>query len=375
VSPLHRLYSRVIDVEQKSLGIQAIRWGLRPISYLYGAIISARRRAYHQGLFRSERVSCCVVSIGNLTVGGTGKTPITLALARELIKRGFRIAVISRGYKRTHVSEKISIVSDGKRILTDVAHAGDEPLMIARQEPRAIVAVGANRVQVARLIIRKYTPDAILLDDGFSHLAIARDFDLLLLHADAPTGNGQFLPLGPLREAQSALSDADLICFTRCRSSQIEPMSFHIPTIRSGYRVIGFRRLDSTDITPVHRFPHKKATAASGIANPNDFARILKSCGIQLNRHHIFPDHHPYFKAEARRIATSSRLPVIVTEKDAVKWESLINQEQKKSVWATVMESYIMEPVQEWERFLDRIGEKIREKKSVISGKFQDHGV
>ncbi|MFN2165764.1 MAG: tetraacyldisaccharide 4'-kinase, partial [Anaerolineae bacterium] len=170
---------------------------LKVLSLGYGALVRLRSAAY-AGSRRRRRLPVPVISVGNLTVGGTGKTPMIARLAASLLAAGRRPAIVSRGY-RGGLEKTGGIVSDGHRLLQDAAAAGDEPFMLAMQLPGVPVAVGRDRYEIGRRVIRALSADVILLDDGFQHLRLARDVDILLMDARRPLGNGHVLPRGPLR--------------------------------------------------------------------------------------------------------------------------------------------------------------------------------
>ncbi|HEU4402317.1 MAG TPA: tetraacyldisaccharide 4'-kinase, partial [Candidatus Polarisedimenticolia bacterium] len=183
---------------------------LAPPALLYRAAVRARNALYDSGRLRVHRLPCAVVSIGNLTAGGTGKTPLTSFVAGLLRDSGYRVGVASRGYRR-HGTRAPLLVADGRALLVDAAHAGDEPYLIARDNPGVAVAVGADRAAAARLLLAAHNPEVIVLDDGFQHRRLGRDLDLLLLDGPDPWGNGKMLPLGPLREPLSGLARAGAI--------------------------------------------------------------------------------------------------------------------------------------------------------------------
>ena len=184
------------------------------ISVGYGGIVRLRETLYKKGLLQSKRLPCPVISIGNITVGGSGKTPMTIYVA-ELIKHlGYGVAIISRGYKGQ--AEKIGgVVCDGRRICMGPDTAGDEPFMVAQRLKTVPVIVGQNRFKAGRLAIREFKPDVLLLDDAFQHLKLHRDLDIVLLDSKAPLGNTYLFPRGTLRESASALSRGDAVVLTR----------------------------------------------------------------------------------------------------------------------------------------------------------------
>ena len=187
---------------------------LSMVSKVYGGAVKLRRNFYKQAVFKSKRLPCSIISIGNITVGGTGKTPMTIYVAKVVKQLGYNVAVISRGYKGK--AEKIGgIVSDGKALLMTPEIAGDEPYMIAKRLNDVPVIIGRNRFEAGRQAISKFDPDVIVLDDGFQHLKLQRDLDLVLLDYRKPFGNGHLLPRGVMREPASALLNANAVILTR----------------------------------------------------------------------------------------------------------------------------------------------------------------
>src|SRR3989442_6529994 len=187
---------------------------LVPLSYLYGLAMRARAALYARGLLRQQILPCRVISVGNLTVGGTGKTAVVIALAAALRDRGGKLGVISRGYKRRSGTSILEI-SDGRTLRGHPGDSGDEPFLIAQRCSGVPVAVGADRPLVGRYLVDRFDLDTLVLDDGFQHLALRRDMDILVLDAGAPFGNGYLLPRGRLREPLSAMERASAVLLTR----------------------------------------------------------------------------------------------------------------------------------------------------------------
>ena len=186
---------------------QPVRHGLHWIAWIYGLVTRLRLWCYRRGWLSRTRLPCRVVSVGNLTVGGTGKTPIVILLTQWLLARGQRVAILSRGYKRASTGPQL-LVSNGSKLFADSSAAGDEPFLIAQRCPHAIVAVGADRVALGRWVLEQYPVDCIVLDDGFQHLALHRDVDLVLLDASDGAGLDALLPAGRLREPLTGLGRA-----------------------------------------------------------------------------------------------------------------------------------------------------------------------
>ena len=305
----------------------------RPFSPLYGWAMRLRETGYRRGVFRTARMAVPVISVGNLTLGGTGKTPLVLHLARLLLDHGLRPAVISRGYGGA-TRKPVNIVSDGSDILLSAREAGDEPRLLAESLPRLMVLTGVvRRLPAARAV--EMGADVLILDDGFQHLAVGRDLDLVLFSADCLAGNSRIFPGGDLREPVKALHRATAFVLTgvnaenRERSHRFADLLSQRfpgkPIFLHGYRVTGFvgrndRRLQSLDRRPDGL---DQAFALCGIAHPDGFRAELQRLGITPVAFQPLPDHHGYRPAEInrlrRRIGRSNARLVVTTEKDLVK--------------------------------------------------------
>jgi tetraacyldisaccharide 4'-kinase len=293
---------------------------------LWSRLLEARARRYRDGRLPVERLGRPVVSVGNLTVGGTGKTPFIERLARWMLAEGRRPAILSRGYGRE--SRGAVLVSDGKGAgpLVGALEGGDEPVLLARQVPGAVVAVAARRIEAARAAAA-FSPDVFLLDDGFQHLALARDLDIVLLDAASPFGGERYPPFGRLREPLSALARAGAIVFTRPRPGMPSPASRQrveawnpaAPRFTADIRPAGFSDEGGRPAGP----PRGPVVAVSGVARPDSFSEALALLGIHPKETLAFPDHRRYRARDVARIAAAAARhgasEVVSTEKDAVK--------------------------------------------------------
>ena len=302
------------------------------LSTVYGGAMALRAGLYRRGVVPARRLSCPVVSVGNLTLGGTGKTPMVVYLAERLRASGLRPAVVSRGYGG-RMQGPGGVVSDGRRLLVPPVAAGDEPWMIAHRLPGVPVVVGGNRYRAGRLAQQIFSPDLVLLDDGFQHLRLQRDLDLLLLDAGAPLGNGRIFPRGVLREPPSAAARADALVFTRTggapaddlltrrRCFQGKPVcrAVHVPCVRrivppSGGGVPAARVEANADLLK------KRVFAFSGIARNEAFVASIRSLGGQMVAFRGFADHHRYRAQERLELDAAAHRAgvdlVVTTEKD-----------------------------------------------------------
>jgi tetraacyldisaccharide 4'-kinase len=287
----------------------------------YGAVAAARRRLHEAGVLRSERAGAPVVSVGNLTWGGTGKTPLLAFLAARFEARGRRVGIVSRGYRRR--SSGVVVVSDGRSLLASPEAAGDEPCLLASRFPRAVVVVAEKRAAGAREAIRQGA-DLLLLDDGFQHLAIARDVDVVLLDAEDPWGGG-LPPFGRGRERPSALSRADFVVVTRAAPGAVSaadreaPRWTRAPIFHCRFRFAGW----FSDGAPAALPAGARGFAFCAVANPESFRTTLAEAGADPAGFAAFRDHHPYRDRDVRAIeenaARAGAAALLTTEKDAVK--------------------------------------------------------
>jgi len=296
-------------------------------SILYGCGMRIRNALYRLGLIKIHNLNAFVISVGNITIGGTGKTPLVIYLAQWLAKQQLTVAVLSRGYKRK--SKNALMVSDGKGRLASALTGGDEPFLIARRAKQAAVYVGSNRVKTARMYTQK-SCDIIILDDGFQHLRISRDINIVCMNANNPWGNSRTIPAGWLREPLSGLNRADFI--VRMHSGKISAEKNQIKNIQkwTSAPVIEARRtpkdwiqLGTDKPLPLNHLHNKKVLAFAGIANPDSFKETLAAINIEPDCFLPFMDHHWYSEKDLGKIINTAEQQqsdvIITTEKDAVR--------------------------------------------------------
>jgi tetraacyldisaccharide 4'-kinase len=277
---------------------------LQPLAWAYGSAMALRRRAYARGLFASHRLARPVIVVGNLTVGGTGKTPLTVWLATSLRERGLKVGIVSRGYGRSETAPRSVEPEDDWRCV------GDEPLLLRRHSGCPTV-VGADRVAAAQKLVEQGV-DVIIADDGLQHLRLARDFELVVVDGARGFGNQRLLPAGPLRERTSRLANADAIVVTgRPEHATVAGLAACEMTLE----IADALPLNGAAAQPLDRFRGELVHAVAGIGNPARFFRELRRHGIEPIEH-PFPDHHPFTAGD---LDFGDRLPVLMTEKDAVK--------------------------------------------------------
>ncbi|MFO0772248.1 MAG: tetraacyldisaccharide 4'-kinase [Nitrospiraceae bacterium] len=295
--------------------------------------VAARFRAwlYRRGWPTRTRLPRPVVSVGNLTVGGTGKTPVVIHLVEQLTGQGKRVAVLSRGYRRRSSAAQL-LVSDGRRLLASAEEAGDEPYLIASRCPGAIVAVGADRVALGTWVLQQAPVDCFVLDDGFQHLRLHRDVDLLLVDASDPEGIQAALPFGRLREPITAARRADAILITRAGSAvEAEPV-WRCLTQACGplpapvlvqFRADSFQRIGGNETKTADALKDAPALLFSGVGNSGSFHALAKALGIVVRETLDFRDHAHYTAEIVERIRQRTKACgaelAVTTEKDAGK--------------------------------------------------------
>jgi len=313
------LHRRLVEQGPQGRAEQVLFLLLCLVAKLYGLAISVRDLSFRLGLRKVYRSRLPVVAVGNLAVGGTGKTPMVDLLIRYVQHRGCRVAVVSRGYGGRYAGE-LGIVSRGEGLLMSAADAGDEPCLLARRNPTATVLVSAKRRSAIQYIETHDCADLVILDDAFQHRQVARDLNLLLLDAGAPFGNSRLLPAGFLREPSAALARADLICLTGVAGVNPLP-SFTRPVV--GVRSTLSERVVSLagESQLLCSLVGKKIVAFAGIARPERFFESLKAGGLQLSAQLAMGDHVHYDRSSLSKInaAAVGADILLTTEKDAVK--------------------------------------------------------
>jgi tetraacyldisaccharide 4'-kinase len=303
---------------------------LRAAEALFRVGVALRGALYDAGLLHAARAGVPVISIGNLAVGGAGKTPAAIAVARRLLGRGRRVALLSRGYGA--VRSDARVVSDGSRVLLGAAEAGDEPALVARRLPGVRVLCGPRRAELARTAVGGLGADVLLLDDGFQHRALVRDLDVVVLDAADAFGNGRLLPAGPNREPRSALRRAGLVWLSRV--DQADPGEVAAlralareatgrPPIESRHAPVDV--LDGTlgRALGLDALRGRRVLLLAGVARPAGVRRTVAALGAEVVVERLFPDHHRFEVGEVAdvlREADRERCEAVVTtEKDAVR--------------------------------------------------------
>lgn len=337
---------------------------LRPLGVLlkhvYTAIVSLRNTCYTRGIFQARRLPCTVISVGNIVVGGTGKTPAVIAIAKQLQADGVGVAILLRGYKRQS-REKITIVTDGEKRFCTAAESGDEADMMARLLPGIPIIVGRHRYAAGQLAITRFKSEVLLLDDGFQHRQLHRDVDIVTIDATRPFDTGQLLPAGTLREPVTALRRADMLLLTRTDSigrkdisvptpetssrkdipvpipettkpgrallrEELSKLAPNIPILESVHRPTHLYLLHASgdlEQLPLNWLSGKRLLAVCGIGNPNAFVTTLNHYAPETVEPLAFPDHHAYTEADCQRIqrkmTQTGAICIVTTQKDEQK--------------------------------------------------------
>ncbi len=314
------------------------------LSKIFSAIVQTRLLLYKNRILRANYLGCLVVVVGNLTVGGTGKTPVVEKFARSLADRGRKVAILSRGYKSkkepfwkvwwrmiTHGEPPPpKVVSDGKNILLDSEHAGDEPYMLAKNLPGVVVVVDKNRVKAGFFAIKKFGVDTLILDDGFQYLRLKGQLNLLLVDKTNPFGSGNLLPRGILREPVKHIRRASYVFITKSNGRKDRELEALIDRYKPGAEIIDcehkpqyLQEVNGQGRLELSTLKGKKIGAFSGIAVPESFELFLRDLGADVRYNQRFLDHHRFTEKELKQLFAKVKVAaldmVVTTEKDAVR--------------------------------------------------------
>jgi tetraacyldisaccharide 4'-kinase len=336
-----------------------------PLAALYSLGARVRRGLYRRGLFRTQHLPAPVISIGNLTVGGTGKTPMAALIARLCQEQGRSVAILSRGYGgRTRGVVKLA---DAERIHHRPPEVGEEPYWLARTLPGVAVYTGAARFAAGLAAWQDCRPDLFLLDDGFQHFQLHRDLDIVLLDAAAPFGNGRLLPRGPLREPISALDAAQVLILTRYdelrHRSLRDSLQITFPeklVLTAAIAPVRARAFPGGHEEPPEALRHRLLLPFAGLARPGVFAQTLQQLGADLKGFAAFPDHYDYRPEDLRALADQARArgagALVTTAKDwarlGEKWEGDL------LLWVLDVEARLEQPEQLL-RYINESGRKL----------------
>jgi tetraacyldisaccharide 4'-kinase len=328
---------------------------LKPLSWFYG-LGNEMHRLWHQSVLKPAKLSVPVISVGNITCGGTGKTPVVISLSQYLSGIGLKVCVVSRGYRKQG-QQALTIVCDGQGNFADCRESGDEPLLIAQSVPNVVVIVGANRLQACNKAIEQFGCDIILLDDGFQHYRLDRELDIVLLDYADDLANDSLLPAGRLREPLNQLKRAGHIVITKlppkydhARLRRIKATAVNIAPHASvnTCRFIsrGLTAIPFGPIAPFRSIKNHTVVAFCGLARPESFFSMLKEEGLNVVAQKSFPDHHWYEARDLEALRqlkkTNNATLLITTQKDAVKLLALGNTDD---ILALVIDTEWMEGI------------------------------
>ncbi len=325
--PLYTLLYRISDPDDRASGIIILRGLLWLPAQLFKIAGRLRNYFYTMGWRVQQRLPVRVISVGGLTVGGAGKTPVVRHLARLLSDTGQRVVVLSRGYGR--LSKAVVVASSVGDECLPWHRVGDEPFLLASTQPGVPVVVGADRIETGQHAIRQFAPDILILDDGFQHRRLSRDLDIVVLDATSPAEC--LIPAGPLREPWSALRRADLIILTRVDQAEtldtlvrrIRRYNPEIQIVETAYRPAGLRHLSDSRSFPLDQISGCRVVTLAGIANPVSFEQTIRQIGAEVVHMLRYQDHHVYQNEEielACEAASRTRAQwIVTTEKDAIR--------------------------------------------------------
>jgi len=300
----------------------------RSLARVYGAAVDFRLGLYNRGIIPSKSLPARVISVGNLTVGGTGKTPAAVFIARQLQARGRRVAVLSRGY-RGRSRKPVNVVADGRDILLGPEQAGDEPYLMARALPGVPVLTGRDRWVMGQYALDCFQTEIFVLDDGFQHLKLVRDLNLLLLDAAQPWGNGRLVPAGPLRERRDQAARADAFVVTRVVDrpaallTELDRAFPGRPVFLARHNPVRVHRLDDGQPETLENLAGRRMLAFCGLARPESFLDTLTGLKIEVPLFMEWPDHYRPKNRDLRKIEKAAQIAevgeAVTTAKDAVK--------------------------------------------------------
>jgi len=370
-----------IDVVlERRHGIRAsiLRAILYALSFIYDRLVQLRLYLYRKRILRERALGCLVISVGNLTVGGTGKTPVVEKFARALQVGGRRVAILSRGYKsvprkrnwpdrlRRKDADPPRVVSDGKSLLLDSLTAGDEPYMLAHNLKDVIVLVDKDRVKSGRFAIDRWGVDTLLLDDGLQYLHLKHRLDMVLVDRQAPFGNEFLLPRGTLREAPRNLRRASYIFITKNTGEPNDALIQRIrrynrtaEIIECAHKPLYLQNVFSDEQLPLERLRDAFIGSICAIAAPESFEGALKKLGAHVDLAKRYIDHHYYTEAELtnfmHRCIRRDLAMIVTTEKDAVRMPRLTEAQVEVSIYFLRVEIEILSGRESWEHCVARI--------------------
>ena len=321
---------------------KAITTGLFPVSLVYSLTVEIRNFLYKTNILKTYQPEVLTISVGNLTTGGTGKTPITAKITNHLTNKGYKVAILSRGYGSKLNSKEINIISDGEKIYYDAKIGGDEPVWLAQNCPKTIVLTSSNRVQIAKYA-QKLNCNVLILDDGFQHQKLGRDINIAVVDIEKQFGNKKVLPAGPLRESIKNIKRANKIIVVNKNLEQpneeklksfysyLQKLNKNASISLCNTKIDGIYEINSQE--PLTNLCEKTILAFSAIGQPEQFYNLLKQSGANIIKSISFADHHSYSQKDIDELLETAKDigadTLITTEKDAVKIKTFLQIAQK----------------------------------------------
>lgn len=344
----NNIQTKLLNYYETSRSTPIISWLLNICSIFYTFGYKIRLAMFNLGLLKKYWLNAYVISVGNITTGGTGKTPFTIEIAKYFLSHNEKVAVLLRGYKGKNTSKEVILVSDGTEILSDYDTVGEEAILIANSIPKAMVLAGKNRYK-AGLAAISLGATVIILDDGYQHLKIQRNANILLIDSYAPFDNGMVLPRGKLREHTSSIARATSIILTNCDRKKVSEKELKIISsnattkdifqIKSRFK--GLKGINTKKSLEEKNLKKMECIAFSGIGNPNSFLDLLKRHEVIIKASINFPDHHDYSSTDINNLVELAKKHnienIITTEKDAIKLEELCLS-APRTFWHTSLE-------------------------------------
>jgi tetraacyldisaccharide 4'-kinase len=295
-----KIYGLILAEEEQALGIRILRMVATVVAWSYDKLTIFRNVLFDLRILKVHKLSCPVISVGNLAVGGTGKTPMVIWLARFLSEEGWRVGVVSRGYKGEE-TEKVLVVSDGRNIIAGSDISGDEPQLLARRLPGIPVLCSTKRALAAEAAVEQFRCEVVILDDGFQHRFVARNLDIVMLDSRYPFGDGSLFPRGILREQTAALTRARVLVLSRFDGSEQAEQSHKDlvgqwpdkTVVTAAHRATRLFGATTQRELPLSFVKNKRLAAFAGIGRPDDFFRTVRDLGADLVHTTALPDHHP----------------------------------------------------------------------------------
>lgn len=363
-------YRKLISGQSEGLGAEAILFALEMMSEIYAKIIRCRNFLYAKGWLKTKSVNAKVFSIGNITTGGTGKTPLVIWIYEFLQQKGFNCAILTRGYKANKISDFKSQISNLKtqNLKLKTQNYNDEPMILAKSCPNAKVIINANRAAGAKEAVDKFGAKALIMDDGFQHRRLERDMDIIAIDATMPFGFGRLLPAGLLREPVSSLHRADAAVITRCDQAagtqlddiedKLRMANVNMVIARSIHKAVCVKMLDKKEAS-LDELKGKSVFAFCGIGNPEAFIQTIQDTGAHLAGSKIYDDHYNYTEKDIsaiyRQAENLQAEMILSTQKDWTKTALLAAGKEKMPFGYLAIKLQFINGEQELKELIEKV--------------------